>query len=490
MSKYILSIDAGTTGITLLLFNKRGQIVIKEYSEFTQYFPKPGWVEHDPEEIWHATKDLIIKILKKVDHKEIKSIGITNQRETTVVWNKITSKPIYNAIVWQCSRTKDFCDDLISKGLSETIKDKTGLVIDSYFSASKINWIISNVNEAGSLIEQENLLFGTIDAWLIWKLTSGSSHFTDHTNASRTMIYDINNLSWDKYLLDTFSIPKSMLPTILNSADDYGFTTIQSIGCKIPINGVAGDQQSALFGQNGFNKNDIKCTYGTGCFLLVNTGKKRIYSDNGILTTVAVGIDGEPCYSLEGSVFIGGAVIQWLRDGINIIENASKSESISKSLDSNEGVYIVPAFAGLGTPYWDMDARGLISGITRGTNRSHIVRASIESIAFQVYDIVRTINKDMKIQIKKLKVDGGATSNNFLMQFQSDILDIDIERPSNIETTALGAAMLAGMRCKFWDRDEIIEIREINQIFRPNMNPKTRKMNIEGWKKAIQRTRI
>ena len=485
--KYIISIDAGTTGITLLLIDNSLNIIDKEYSEFNQIYPNPGWVEHDPDEIWQTTLKLLLRLITKHSEKTITCIGITNQRETTVLWNKITSKPLYNAIVWQDRRTKNICNNLISEGYSSTFKSKTGLVIDSYFSGTKIKWILNHGND---IPPNDQILFGTIDTWLIWKLTNGKEHKTDFTNASRTLIFNIDDKCWDEELLNLLNIPKSILPEVCNSSYIFGYTEKKILSKKIPISGVAGDQQSALFGQMGFNKGDIKTTYGTGCFMLLNTGSDRINSKHGSLTTLACDFSGNPIYALEGSVFIGGAVIQWIRDELGIIKNAKDSENIALSINDTNGVYIVPAFTGLGAPYWDMEARGLISGLTRGSNKNHIIRASLESIAYQVYDLIESLKKDIDIDIDNMKVDGGASNNNFLMQFQSDILNINITRPKNIETTALGAAILAGLKLKIWkDKDDLLEQCNIDKIFKPDIEKIIRSNHIKGWKTAIQKTK-
>ncbi len=485
--KYIISIDAGTTGITLLLIDNSLNIIDKEYSEFNQIYPNPGWVEHDPDEIWQTTLKLLLRLITKHSEKTITCIGITNQRETTVLWNKITSKPLYNAIVWQDRRTKNICNNLISEGYSSTFKNKTGLVIDSYFSATKIKWILNHAND---IPPNDQILFGTIDTWLIWKLTNRKEHKTDFTNASRTLIFNIDDKCWDEELLNLLNIPKSILPEVCNSSHIFGYTDKKILSTKIPISGVAGDQQSALFGQMGFNKGDIKTTYGTGCFMLLNTGSDRINSKHGSLTTLACDFSGNPIYALEGSVFIGGAVIQWIRDELGLIKNAKDSENIALSINDTNGVYIVPAFTGLGAPYWDMEARGLISGLTRGSNKNHIIRASLESIAYQVYDLIESLKKDIDIDIDNMRVDGGASNNNFLMQFQSDILNINITRPKNIETTALGAAILAGLKLTIWkDKDDLLEQCNIDKIFKPDIDKIIRSNHIKGWKKAIQKTK-
>ena len=489
MKKYILAIDAGTTGITLILFNRDAHVVKKVYSEFSQIYPKPGWVEHDPVEIWDTILSLFKQITNDIEFGSIASIGITNQRETTIVWNKSTSKPIYNAIVWQCTRTSSFCSKLKSNGYSEDFSSKTGLVLDSYFSGTKINWILNNVDNAKKMATNGELAFGTIDTWIIWNLTNGIEHLTDHTNASRTLLYNIDSKKWDNKLLDILEIPTSMLPKIQSSSSNFGITDKSTLGAEIPISGVAGDQQSALYGQLAFESGMTKCTYGTGCFMLTNTGSSRIDSNNGLLTTLACDSWGNPTYALEGSVFIGGAVIQWLRDELNMIDNASETNDIASSIGSTNGLYIVPAFTGLGAPYWDMNARGLIVGITRDTNSAHFVRAALESIAYQVNDLFNSIQLDLKKNSYSLQVDGGATQNDFLMQFQSDILDIDIKRPENIETTALGVALLAGLNVKFWDSpDDFKNLVKINKNFTSSMKNEIRNSLLSGWEDAISRT--
>ncbi|MBC8196959.1 MAG: glycerol kinase GlpK [Candidatus Marinimicrobia bacterium] len=489
MKKYILSIDAGTTGITVILLNKFGDVINKEYSEFTQIYPKPSWVEHCPNEIWELTLLLIKHTLKKYNSSEIDSIGITNQRETTVLWNKNSGKPIYNAIVWQCKRTSEICTQLKNEGLSTVFESKTGLLIDSYFSGTKINWILNHVENAQRLAENGDILFGTIDTWLLWNLTNSKIHATDYTNASRTLIYNIDDKCWDDKLLSILNIPKQILPQVFSSSSIYGYTDKKLFDEEIPIAGIAGDQQSALFGQNGFTPNSIKNTYGTGCFLLVNTGQKRINSTTGMLNTLACDEYGNPVYALEGSVFIGGAVMQWIRDELGFIKNASESEDVAMSIENTGGVYMVPAFTGLGSPYWDMDARGLICGITRGTNKSHLVRAGLESIAYQVKDLIDGIQSNLAEPLTELKVDGGATQNDFLMQFQSDILDIKINKPVNIETTATGAGYLAGLATGFWkSSSDLISARKVDKVYHPNIANKKRELLISGWRKAINKT--
>jgi len=484
MKKYILSIDSGTTGVTVLLVDKKLNVVKKTYSELKQYYPQPGWVEHDPEELIQKIKKLIHKAVKDYSVNDIASIGITNQRETVVVWDKNTGKAIYNAIVWQCRRTEKYCKELGKH--KKTVFNKTGLYIDSYFSATKIKWILDNVKNIQSMIDKKNLCAGTIDTWIIWNLTKGESHLTDHTNASRTMLFNIENKNWDNYLLSLFNIPKNILPKVKNSMDDFGLATIK--GVQIPIQGVAGDQQAALFGQGCLTNGSSKCTYGTGLFYLLNTGKKRINSNNGLLTTLASDKNGKPVYAIEGSVFIGGAVIQWIRDELKLIKKASESEDIALSINDTQGVYIVPAFVGLGAPYWNSESRGIITGLTRGTNTKHIIRAALESIAYQVNDLLKSIKKDTKKSLKMLNVDGGATSNKFLLQFQADVSNITIIKPFNIESTALGSAILAGVQSSFWkDTEEAFKYKKNDSVYTPEIAKSRRKKLIKGWKLSIEK---
>ena len=489
MKPYILSIDAGTTGITVLILDKKAVIIKKYYKEFTQYYPQPGWVEHDGEEIWDVTHNLIQSAFQDYSPKDCAAIGITNQRETTIIWDRKTGKPIHNAIVWQCRRTQKICQELKDAGHENLFNNKTGLVIDSYFSGTKIKWLLNNVNGARENAESGNLAFGTIDSWLLWKLTGSYVHATDFTNASRTMIFNIETKEWDKDLLRILEIPPSLLPAANNSSGKFGETDKKLFGVSVPITGIAGDQQAALYGQGCFEAGETKCTYGTGCFLLTNTGTKRINSTSGLLTTIACNAEGKPIYALEGSVFIGGAVIQWLRDEMHILSKASDAEEMAQAVESSNGVVIVPAFTGLGAPYWDMDARGIITGLTRGSNRNHIVRAALESIAFQVNDLLDSIFTDLDFTISSLQVDGGATANNFLMQFQSDILRKKIVRPKNIESTALGAGMLAGLGAGFWsDPSELKAVRTSDKIFIPTIDDNTRTALLRAWKKAVQKT--
>ena len=482
MEKYILSIDAGTTGITLLLFDKNLTIKSKEYAELTQFYPKSTWVEHDPIELIKKIKLLFKKIIKNHPIENIASIGITNQRESIVIWNKKTGLPIYNTIVWQCRRTKDYCKTLKNK--NKLIFDKTGLYVDSYFSATKIKWILDNVKGTGKLLKEDLLLCGTIDTWIIWNLTNRKMHLTDYTNASRTLIYNINSKQWDNELLELFDIPKKILPKVKNSIDYFG----EYSDYKTPIHAVAGDQQAALFGQGCFNKNSFKCTYGTGLFLLLNTGKKRIDSKNNLLTTLAIDNKGKPLYAIEGSIFIGGALIQWLRDELELINTAQETDKIASSIKDTNGIYIVPAFVGLGAPYWNPDCKGIITGLTRGSNKKHIIRASLEAIAFQVEDLLKCFSKDIKRPIKELYVDGGATDNKFLMQFQSDISNIEIFKPYNIESTSLGIGIMAGLKSKIWNNtDEIFINKNIEIVYKPKMKKIERKNKIKGWKMAIKK---
>ncbi len=488
MEPFILSIDAGTTGITVVILDKRASICKKYYSEFTQYYPQSGWVEHDAEEIWTVTSNLIQSAFKEYPPSNCAAIGITNQRETTLIWDRETGKPIHKAIVWQCRRTQEICTNLKNAGYEKLFKGKTGLVIDSYFSGTKIQWLLDHVDGARGKADSGKLAFGTIDSWLLWKLTGGSIHATDFTNASRTMIFNIDTKKWDEELLQILTMPPTLLPDVKNSSGEFGKTDKQLFGEAIPITGVAGDQQAALYGQGCFEKGTSKCTYGTGCFLLTNTGDEQINSTSGLLTTMACNAEGKPIYALEGSVFIGGAVIQWLRDELQILSHASESEKMALAVEDSNGVIIVPAFTGLGAPYWDMNARGIITGISRGVNRNHIVRAALEGIAFQVHDLLDSISKDLDGNISVLQVDGGAVANNFLMQFQADILQINIDRPENIESTALGAGMLAGLGVGFWKNPaELKAVRETDQIFIPTMSDDKRTELLSNWKLAIRK---
>ena len=487
--RYIMALDQGTTSSRCILFDKAGNICSVAQKEFHQIFPKPGWVEHDAEEIWFTTLEVSRTAMRKlgVTAADIAAIGITNQRETTVVWDKNTGHPIANAIVWQCRRTADIIDDLVAKGLSDKIREKTGLVPDAYFSGSKIKWLLDNVPGARERAERGELLFGTIDTWLIWRLTEGAVHVTDQTNASRTMLYNIHTLEWDNELLDMLDIPRSMLPEVKPSSCVYGKTAFELYGGEIPVAGAAGDQQAALFGQCCLQPGDMKNTYGTGCFLLMNTGRTPVMSKNGLVTTIAVGLEDHVLYALEGSVFVAGAAIQWLRDELNVLEKASESQVFANSVPDSAGGYVVPAFTGLGAPYWNQRARGAIVGLTRGFNRAHLVRATLESLAYQSYDICKAMENDSGIPIKSLKVDGGACANDFLMQFQSDILDCEVTRPSCIETTALGAAYLAGLAVGYWsDVEEIKANWSIDRVFTSKMDEKKREELIHGWHKAVK----
>ena len=491
MSKYILSFDQGTTSSRAILFDHQGQIHATAQKEFKQIFPKPGWVEHDPLEIWSTQMGVATEAisLKGLNSNDIAAIGITNQRETTVVWNKNTGQPVYNAIVWQDRRTADFCDALKKQGKAELIQEKTGLVIDAYFSGSKIKWILDNVEGAPALANKGELLFGTIDTWLVWKLTNGKVHVTDVTNASRTMLFNIHTLQWDAELLQLLDVPASMLPQVKSSSEVYGHTAQLFAQQEIPIAGIAGDQQSALFGQMCTSAGMVKNTYGTGCFMLMHTGEKAVRSKNNLLTTIALQINGHTYYALEGSVFIGGAVVQWLRDGLHLIRNSSEVEALAKEVATTDGVYLVPAFAGLGAPYWNQHARGTIVGITRGTTSAHIARAALESIAFQSYDLLKAMEADAGIPIAELRVDGGATHNNLLMQFQADIVHTKVVRPTMVETTALGAAYLAGLAVGFWkDIEELRTKWQIDQIFEPAVKEEQRSEWIKGWERAIKAT--
>ena len=485
--QFIISLDQGTTSSRALLVDHDGAIQGMVQKEFKQIFPKSGWVEHDPKEILSSQMEVLQELLKKekVKPSEILGIGITNQRETTVVWDKNTGEPVYNAIVWQDKRTADICEHLKKIGLTEHVKKTTGLVIDSYFSGTKVKWILDNVEGAKKKAEAGDLLLGTIDTWLVWNMTKEHNHYTDYTNASRTMIYDIVNLKWDDKMLKALSIPKSMLPEVKPSAADYG--DFEYEGVKIPIAGIAGDQQAALFGQGCFKKGSAKNTYGTGCFMLMNTGEEPQFSKNGLLTTIAYGLDGKVNYALEGSVFIAGAAIQWLRDGLELIEDAKETEDLANSIEGENPVYVVPAFAGLGAPYWDMYARGAIFGLTRDTGKAHIAKATLESLAYQTKDILKAMEDDSGIQLKNLRVDGGACANNHLMQFQADILDSEVHRPEIIESTAMGAAFLAGIQVGFWKQSDIDENRPMNRIFKPTFDRVKRKRLYKKWQKAVER---
>jgi glycerol kinase len=490
METYILALDQGTTSSRAIIFNKKGEIVHISQKEFTQYFPKPGWVEHNPNEIWGSILSVIATSLSEsgIKPEQIAGIGITNQRETTVVWDKNTGQPVYNAIVWQSRQTVDICEELKAKGLNDKFREKTGLLIDAYFSGTKVKWILDNVEGAREKAERGELLFGTIDTWLIWKLSGGKAHVTDYSNASRTLMFNIHELTWDDELLEILTVPKSMLPEVRPSSEIYAYTVpYHFFGQEVPIAGAAGDQQAALFGQACYEEGMAKNTYGTGCFMLMNTGEKAVASKHGLLTTIAWGLDGKVEYALEGSIFVAGSAIQWLRDGLRMLKNAADSEQYAERVESTEGVYVVPAFVGLGTPYWDSDVRGAIFGLTRGTQKEHFVRATLESLAYQTKDVLTAMEADSGISLKTLRVDGGAVKNNFLMQFQSDMLGVPVERPVVNETTALGAAYLAGLAVGYWkDQSEIAKQWNIDRTFEPSMSEEKRSKLYEGWKKAVK----
>ena len=489
MAKYIMALDAGTTSNRCILFDKKGQICSMAQKEFRQFFPNPGWVEHDANEIWSTQLGVAVEAMNMINAKasDIAAIGITNQRETAIVWNKETGEPVYNAIVWQCRRTSAIADELKAKGLQESYRKKTGLIIDAYFSATKIKWILDNVKGARELAEEGKLLFGTVETWLIWKFTKGKVHVTDYSNASRTMLFNINTLEWDEEILKELDIPRSMLPKPVPSSQVYGYTDPTFLGDEIPIAGAAGDQQAALFGQTCFHEGEAKNTYGTGCFLLMNTGEKPVFSKNGLVTTIAWGLDGKVYYALEGSIFVAGAAIQWLRDGMHLIDSSSDSEYMATKVKGTHGCYVVPAFTGLGAPHWDQYARGTIVGITRGTNKNHIIRATLESIALQVCDVIDAMKADAGIEVRSLKVDGGASANNFLMQFQADMLDVPVRRPSCIETTAMGAAYLAGLAVGYWEnKEDVITNQSLDREFIPQIAPEERETKRKGWNKAVK----
>ena len=490
METYILSLDQGTTSSRAILFNQKGQIVHVAQREFSQYFPNPGWVEHDANEIWGSILAVIATVLSEsgVKAEQIAGIGITNQRETTVLWDKESGQPIYHAIVWQSRQTMDICNDLEMNGYQDVFKQKTGLLIDAYFSGTKVKWILDHVEGAREKAERGELLFGTIDTWLIWKLSGGKAHVTDYSNASRTLMFNIYDLKWDEELLKILSIPKSMLPEVKSSSEIYTNTAGDHFfGKEVPIAGVAGDQQAALFGQGCYEKGMAKNTYGTGCFMLMNTGEKPVRSEHGLLTTIAWGINGKVEYALEGSIFVAGAAIQWLRDGLRMLKNSADSEAYALKVDSAEGVYVVPAFVGLGTPYWDSDVRGAVFGLTRGTTKEHFIRATLESLAYQTKDILAAMEEDSGIKLKTLRVDGGVVNNNFLMEFQSNLLNVSVERSQINETTALGAAYLAGLAVGYWSsQDEITQNWTIERTFLPNMEDSDRQHLYNGWKKAVQ----
>ncbi|KIP66617.1 glycerol kinase [Vibrio harveyi] len=488
--KYIVALDQGTTSSRAVILDHEANIVSVAQREFTQIYPEAGWVEHDPMEIWATQSSTLVEALAKsgIRSDELAAIGITNQRETTIVWNKETGKPVYNAIVWQCRRTADICEELKACGLEDYVRDNTGLVLDPYFSGTKVKWILDNVEGAREEAEAGKLLFGTVDTWLVWKMTQGRVHVTDYTNASRTMLFNINDLCWDQKMLDELGIPASMMPEVKRSSEIYGQTNIGGKGgTRIPIAGIAGDQQAALYGQMCVEAGQAKNTYGTGCFLLMNTGQEKVTSKNGLLTTLACGPKGEPAYALEGAVFMGGASIQWLRDEMKILAGAEDSEYFATKVDSSNGVYVVPAFTGLGAPYWDAYARGTIVGLTRGVNSNHIIRATLEGIAYQTRDVLDAMQADSGIKLANLRVDGGAVANNFLMQFQSDVLDTEVHRPQVTEVTALGAAYLAGLAVGFWDSiDELQDKAVLDRTFEPHDDEEKRNRRYKGWKRAVK----
>lgn len=489
MAKYIMALDAGTTSNRCILFNEKGEVCSTAQREFTQYFPQPGWVEHDADEIWASQLGVAVEAMNMIGAaaKDIAAIGITNQRETVIVWDKHTGAPVYHAIVWQCRRTSKECDALKERGLTERFQQKTGLVLDAYFSATKVKWILDNVSGARQRAENGELLFGTVETWIIWKLTKGRVHITDYSNASRTMLFNINTLEWDDEILAEFHIPKCMLPGIMPSSCIYGETDASFFGGSIPIAGAAGDQQAALFGQTCFTAGEVKNTYGTGCFLLMNTGEKPVFSKHGLVTTIAWGLDGKVNYALEGSIFVAGAAIQWLRDELKIIDSAADSEYMAGKVKDTNGCYVVPAFTGLGAPHWDQYARGTIVGITRGVNKYHIIRATLESIAYQVNDVLMAMKADSQIKIAALKVDGGASANDFLMQTQADIVNVPVIRPNCVETTAMGAAYLAGLAVGYWaDKEEVMKNWASDCTFKPLIEEADRKKKVKGWNRAVK----
>ena len=488
MARYIMALDAGTTSNRCILFNEKGEICSVAQKEFTQYFPKPGWVEHDADEIWSTQLGVAVEAMSKIGASagDIAAIGITNQRETAIVWDKKTGEPVCRAIVWQCRRTAEYCDRLKEDGYTELFRKKTGLIIDAYFSGTKVKWILDNVEGVREKAEAGELLFGTVETWLIWKLTKGRVHVTDYSNASRTMLFNISTLQWDREILDLIGIPEAMLPKVQPSSCIYGEADASFFGGAIPIGGAAGDQQSALFGQTCFSPGEAKNTYGTGCFLLMNTGEKPVFSENGLLTTIAWGRGGKVEYALEGSIFVAGAAIQWLRDEMRLIDSAADSEYMAQKEKDTNGCYVVPAFTGLGAPHWDQYARGTIVGITRGVNKYHIIRATLESLAYQVNDVVRAMEADAELTLQSLKVDGGASANNFLMQAQADLSGAPVERPACIETTAMGAAYLAGLAVGYWSgKEDVRANRKADRIFRPSIEEGEREKRIKGWKKAV-----
>ena len=488
--KYIMALDAGTTSNRCILFNARGEMCSVAQKEFTQYFPKPGWVEHDANEIWTTQLGVALSAMNEVgaSAEDIAAIGITNQRETTIVWDKATGEPVHHAIVWQCRRTSEYCDELRARGLTARFREKTGLVLDAYFSATKLHWLLENVPSVRERAAKGELLFGTVETWLIWKLTGGRAHVTDYSNASRTMLFNINTLDWDEEILAELNIPRSMLPKPLPSSGLFGTTDTSLLGGEIPITGAAGDQQAALFGQTCFQPGEAKNTYGTGCFLLMNTGEKPVFSQNGLVTTIAWGLGEKVTYALEGSIFVAGAAIQWLRDEMKLIANAAESEAVAQEVTDTNGCYVVPAFTGLGAPYWDQYARGAIVGLTRGCNRAHIVRATLDSLTYQTYDVLNAMRADSGIALASLKVDGGASANNYLMQTQADVIGAPVLRPTCVESTAMGAAYLAGLAVGFWrDQAEIRKIWAVDRTFEPKLDAKSRDARLHGWHRAVQR---
>ncbi|MCH4333093.1 glycerol kinase GlpK [Staphylococcus haemolyticus] len=494
MEKYIMSIDQGTTSSRAILFDKEGDIKGVAQREFKQYFPKSGWVEHDANEIWTSVLAVMTEVLNEneINADQIEGIGITNQRETTVIWDKNTGRPIYHAIVWQSRQTQSICHELKEQGHEETFRNKTGLLLDPYFAGTKVKWILDNVDGAREKAENGDLLFGTIDTWLVWKLSGGEAHITDYSNASRTLMYNIYDLQWDDELLDLLNVSKQLLPEVKESSEIYAHTKdYHFFGQEVPISGIAGDQQAALFGQACFERGDVKNTYGTGGFMLMNTGEEPVKSESGLLTTIAYGLDGKVNYALEGSIFVSGSAIQWLRDGLRIINSAPQSENYATRVDSTDNVYFVPAFVGLGTPYWDSEARGAIFGLSRGTEKEHFIRATLESLCYQTRDVMEAMSKDSKIEVNNLRVDGGAVKNNFIMQFQADIVNTAVERPEIQETTALGAAYLAGLAVGFWDsKDEIANRWQLETEFTPQMSEEDRTKLYKGWKKAVEATQV
>ncbi len=489
MAKYVMALDSGTTSNRCILFNEKGEMCSMAQKEFTQYFPKPGWVEHNAEEIWSSQLEVAQQAMANINATaaDIAAIGITNQRETTIVWDKESGEPVYQAIVWQCRRTSEYCDSLKEKGLTDQFREKTGLVIDAYFSGTKVKWILDNVEGARERAERGELLFGTVETWLIWKLTKGAVHVTDYSNASRTMLFNINTLKWDEEILAELGIPASMLPEAKPSSCIYGEADAGFFGAPIPIAGAAGDQQAALFGQTCFQKGEAKNTYGTGCFLLMNTGEKPVFSRNGLVTTIAWGIDGTVNYALEGSIFVAGAAIQWLRDEMQLIDSSQVSEYMAQKVEDTNGCYVVPAFTGLGAPHWDQYARGSIVGLTRGVNKYHIIRATLESLAYQVNDVLEAMEADSGIKLSALKVDGGASANNFLMQTQANLSNAPVKRPQCVETTAMGAAYLAGIAVGYWkNKEEVLSNWAIDRVFEPDIDPDVREKMLRGWNKAVR----